>query len=164
MSKVKVEKLTMEAFAPFGYFDNFIDPKVEKFGESPIEFFRDQMQVHMPPCKSMSYSTCRVEARPYIIDTSEYHTSTGEGSMPLDNDILIHVAPAVPGGDAFPSDKCRVFRVPKGTLVYLKPGVWHHAPFTVDDKPANTLIILPERTYADDCIVEELPNPIQIDI
>jgi ureidoglycolate lyase len=163
MSKVKIEKLTMEAFAPFGYFDNFIDPEVEKFGTPPIEFFRDQMQMHMPPRQSISYSTCRVEARPYVIDVSEYHSSTGEGNLPLDNDILIHVAPAVPGGAPFPSNKVRVFRVPQGTLVYIKPGVWHHAPLTVNDKPANVLIILPERTYADDCIVEKLHNPIEID-
>ena len=50
----------------------------------------------------------------------------------------------------------QVFRVPMGTMVVLRPGVWHHAPFTVDDDPANVLIVLPERTYANDCLVVEL--------
>jgi ureidoglycolate lyase len=46
--------------------------------------------------------------------------------------------------------------VPRGTLVVLRPGTWHHAPFAIDDKPANVLIVLPERTYANDAVVVEL--------
>jgi ureidoglycolate lyase len=46
--------------------------------------------------------------------------------------------------------------VPKGTMVVLRPGTWHHAPFTLTDEPVNTLIVLPERTYANDCELSEL--------
>jgi ureidoglycolate lyase len=79
--------------------------------------------------------------------------------------VLIHVGPATPPNAAVPLDKIRVFRVPRGTLVSLRPGVWHHAPFTLSDNPANVLIVLPERLYANDCTVVELtPNDrIRID-
>jgi ureidoglycolate lyase len=86
------------------------------------------------------------------IDTNEFHTSTGEGILPLDNDIFIHVGPATAG--EVPFEKIRVFLIPKGTMVVLRPGTWHHAPFTSGNKPANVLIVLPERTYAIDCTVK----------
>ncbi len=83
--------------------------------------------------------------------------------LPLDNDVLIHVAPATPAA-VVPLDKVRVFRVPRGTMVTLRPGVWHHAPFTANNQPANVLIVLPERTYANDCVVVKLDEKDRIRI
>ena len=40
----------------------------------------------------------------------------------------------------------------------LKPGVWHHAPFIGKGEYANVLIILPERTYENDCHGFELED------
>ena len=84
------------------------------------------------------------------------HSSTGEGVLPLDNDIFIRVGPATPPDTDIPLDEVRVFGVPKGTTVVLRPGVWHHAPLTINDDPANVLILLPERAYANDCKVVTL--------
>ena len=103
-----------------------------------------------------SFSTCRVEKRDPVIDVTEYHSTCGEGMLPLDSDVLIHVGPASPSDGTVPLEKIRVFKVPKGTMVVVRPGVWHHAPFVVDGGAANVLIALPERTYANDCIVVEL--------
>jgi ureidoglycolate lyase len=163
MRTIKVEDLSAEAFSPFGSFARLIDPGSEKIGAPPVEFFRDAVQQDLGSGPIVSFSTCRVEKRPPVIDVSEYHSRCGEGIMPLDNDALIHVAPATPDS-AVPLDKVRVFRVPKGTMVTLRPGVWHHAPFTVNDQPANVLIILPERTYANDCVVVELEEKQRIGI
>ena len=109
-----------------------------------------------------SFSTCRVEKRDMVIDVTEGHSAASEAILPLDNDILIHVGPASPSGGEVPVDKIRVFRVPKGTLVVLRPGVWHHGPFTVNDKPANILIVLPERSYANDCTVVDIAEQDRI--
>ena len=76
----------------------------------------------------------------------------------------MHVGPASPKGAALPLDKFRVFRVPMGTMVVLRPGVWHHGAFTANDDPVNILITLPERTYANDCIVVELDESDHIKI
>ena len=161
MRTAKVEQLTLEAFAPFGQFASMIDPEAEFIGAKPVEFFRDMVPLNLGDPMA-SFSVCRVETRPEVVDVTEYHTACGEGTLPLDADILIHVAPATPNGEV-PWDRVRIFRVPKGTFVALKPGVWHHAPFLADANAiaANVLIVLPERTYANDCIVAELEEDRQ---
>lgn len=161
MVKVKIEELNVEKFLPYGYYANCINPDTEKIGVVPIEFYRDMLQQNLGNPSRASYSVCRVEKRDPIIDIIEYHSWTEEGILPLDSDVLIHVAPATPNS-VLPLEKMRVFIIPQGTLVILRPGVWHHAPFTLDNKPANVLIILPERTYANDCTVVELKKSDQI--
>ncbi len=155
MRTLKIEELSAAEFPPFGTFANMIDPSAEKIGAPPLEFFRDMVQEDMGSARTVSFSTCRVEPREPVVDVTEYHTATGEGILPLDRDILIHVGPATPPGSPVPVDRFRIFRVPKGTMVCLRPGVWHHAPFGLGGT-ANVLIVLPERTYANDCVVVEL--------
>ncbi len=156
MRKIKAEPLSVDAFLPYGFYANLIDPKAERLGTSPVEFFRDMVQQDLGGLAIASFSTCRVEKRDLVIDVTEFHGATDEGILPLDNDILIHVGPATPADAGPPLDKIHAFRVPRGTVVVLRPGVWHHAPFTPNDAPANVLIVLPERTYANDCEVVNL--------
>ncbi len=162
MRTVRIEELSAEAFAPFGAYARMIDPPGERIGSRPVEFFRDMVQLGLGTATVASFSVCRVEPRPLAIDVSEYHNTSGEGILPLDNDVLIHVGPATPPADPLPLERFRVFRVPRGTCVALRPGVWHHAPITPNEAPANVLIVLPERTYAVDCVVVRLPEPIAI--
>jgi ureidoglycolate lyase len=162
MRTVKAESLNVEKFLPFGFYANMIDPQAEKIGTAPIEFFRDMVQEDLGGTSTPSFSTCRVEPRNLVVDVTECHMATGEGILPLDNDILIHVGPATPSDADPPLDKFRVFKAPKGTMVVLRPGVWHHAPFTLNRAPANVLIVLPERTYANDCEVINLDERDQI--
>jgi len=154
----------MDGFLPFGSYADMVEPDTQKFGSPPIEFFRDMIQQDLGGESSVSFSTCRVERREPIIDVSEHHSKTAEGLMPLDNDVLIHVGPAVPGGAAVPLDEIRVFIVPKGTFVVLKRGVWHHAPFAFNSDLACILVVLPERAYANDCTVVESEEPDYIRI
>lgn len=164
MPSVKIEELTLEAFKPFGSFVNMINPTVNAIGGKPIQFFPDMapLAIHHPrslPCVSI----CRVEKRPLVVDTTEMHTYTAEGNIPLDADALIHVAAATPNG-VCPKDKIRVFRVPRGTFVTMNAGVWHHAPFAYKADVLNMVIVLPERTYANDCLVIELAKNEQVQI
>jgi len=163
MRTVKIEELSLEVFWPFGAYAHHLNPATEKLGARPVEFFRDMAQLDLGRATIASFSTCRVEKRKWVIDVTEYHTSSGEAILPLDNDVLIHVGPATPANSPA-LDKIRVFRVPRGTLVVLRPGVWHHAPFAVSDSPANVLIVLPERTYANDCVVVPLSEEERIRI
>lgn len=162
MREAHVEQLTLDSFSPFGQFANLVDPDTEVIGTPPVEFYRDMVQLDLGGATRASFSVCRVEDREAVVDVTEYHTACGEGILPLDADVLIHVAVATPNGEV-PHDRVRIFRVPRGTVAVLKPGVWHHAPILADDsaKAANVLIVLPERTYANDCIVEELDPPQQ---
>ena len=155
MPKVRIEELTRDAFAPFGTFANMLNPDTEAIGESPSKFHRDMVLLPtMHPQSLTAFSTCRVEKRPLVVDVTEYHSYTAEGNLPLDADALIHVGPATANG-IVPWDKIRIFRVPRGTFVTTYPGVWHHAPFAHGADVLNMLIVLPERTYANDCVVVE---------
>ncbi len=90
------------------------------------------------------------------MDVSEYHDTCCEIVLPLDGDILMHVAPAVPEKE-FPFDQAEVFLVPRGTICCLRYGVWHHAPYAFRAEVVNCLIALPERTYMNDCKVYPFP-------
>ncbi len=157
MKLVAFKELSLEGFLPYGAYVNLINPSTEKIGEEPIEFYRDMALLGLGGNTSVSFSICHVLKREPVINVIEYHTACGEGILPIDGDVLIHVAPATPNGVA-PFDRIEVFRAPKGTLVTIKPGVWHHAPFAYQCDIVNTLIVLPERTYAHDCIVVEIPE------
>lgn len=152
MKTVRVQELSLEAFSPFGTFARHLDPEAAQPG-APVAFVPDMLQLNLGGHAIASLSTCRVEPREPVIGFSEYHTSCGEGILPLDNDILIHVGPPTSARVGLPVDQMQVFRVPQGTAVSLRPGVWHGAPFSANDAPANVLIVLPERTYANDCAV-----------
>ncbi|MCD6365003.1 MAG: ureidoglycolate lyase [Planctomycetes bacterium] len=156
MRSAPVRELTPEAFAPYGTFADMINPDTTKIGDEPIEFFRDMLQLDLGSKSIASFSTCRVLPRPAVVDITEYHSSCGEAALPLDADVLIHVAVATVNGEA-PVDKVEIFRVPAGTMIAIRPGVWHHAPFAQNADVANVLIVLPERTYANDCTVYEIP-------
>lgn len=155
MREVTVKELNKDDFEPYGFYANMINPDAECIGEEPIEFYRDMVQLDLAAAPLASFSTCRVTKRDPVVDVTESHSRCGEGILPLDGDILIHVAPATPKGNV-PAHRIEVFCVPQGTMVTLRPGVWHHGPFAHGTDCVNVLIVLPERTYANDCDVAEL--------
>ena len=162
MHKKAIQELTLEGFQKYGSFANMINPQTIKIGEKPIEFFRDMALLDLGTSTTASFSVCRVEKRPPVVNLSEVHNNCGEGSLPLDGDILIHVSPATPG--TLDSNDVEIFRVPQGTFVSLRPGVWHHAAYAHNCDVVNVLIVLPERTYAKDCSVYEIPAEAQVEI
>ena len=163
MRDVAYRALSVEGFAKYGQYANMINPRAPRIGEEPIEFYRDMAQSYLGAVPVGSFGVCRVVKRPFIIDISEYHDFTCETVMPLDGDVLMHVAPAGPDNE-FPFEQAEVFKVPKGTLAVLRPGVWHHAPYAFGCEFVNCLIMLPERTYLNDCKVYAFPEakPLKI--
>lgn len=160
MKNIRIQQLNHENFRIYGDYANLINPEAVSIGNPPVEFFRDVIPLHLAQNNVASFSICRVEKRTNLISSAEYHSYCQEGIMPLDGDVLIHVAHATP--DEIPVDAFQVFRIPKGTMVTLKAGVWHHAPFAIDCDYVNVLIILPERTYSNDCIVKNISSEEQL--
>jgi len=158
-----VQPLTIEAFRDFGTFAALTPP-----GATPL--VRGETIAFWPDCggvlslgpagnNEVAFGICQVQWRELQVDVSEIHTSTGEGNLPIDGDVYIHVGRPT-CDDAIP-DELAIFYVPKGTMVVMKPGVWHHAPFaTKPGETVNVLILLPQRTYANDCTVREPATPI----
>ena len=149
MRKLTVKPLDREAFRPYGDFVSLLRP-AEFYGDAPSVFTPDMLQLPLAQHDLASFSICRVAQRANIVDTSEYHSSAWEGNLPLDGDVVLYLAPANRG--KIDADAFEAFLVPKGTLVILKPGVWHFAPYAVQGE-VSTLVVLPERTYANDCVV-----------
>jgi len=163
MKKIKVQKLTYETFHKFGTYSMLIDPFPEEAtGPKDAEcvFFRDLLQQDLGS-SAASFSTCRVVPRHLIITDAEFHNHTCESAIPLDGDAILWFAPASPS-NSFPADKVEAFYVPRGCAVICRPGVWHHAPYALNGKPVNVLVVLPERTYAKDTCCIKLSNKEQI--
>lgn len=153
MREIKAEKLSLQSYHPFGEFADLLEPEGEFIGSGEVLFYRDMVSVYTGSVMT-AFSIVQTANRDMIPDEAEQHKAGTEILLPLDDDIVIFVAPASDG--YYPAGKEKTFIVPKGTMVTIKPGVWHKAPFPVNKEKANTLVILPEREYALDCIVEKI--------
>lgn len=157
---LQVKPLTPEAFKPYGTFAYLTPPTNGSLvSTEAIEFWPDcggVLSLGVMASNEVAIGICQVAWRELQIDVTEFHSHTGEGNIPLDGDIYIHVAP--PSTSTEPDlDAFEVFLVPKDTCVVLKPGVWHHAPYaTRPGAVVNTVILLPQRTYVNDCVVFNL--------
>ncbi|MDO4634037.1 MAG: ureidoglycolate lyase [Eubacteriales bacterium] len=158
MRTIKAQPLTAEAFQPYGTFTDLLHPT----GYNLDGFYQDRVKMSVAGNMNLAFSPLVVKkADPMIVTAAEYHDSTQEGIVCLDDDIIIHVAPAskVPVPEL-----TEAFFVPRGTLVCLHLGTWHLAPIAVHEETAHVLITLPERIYKNDCVVIDYAEEQQIKI
>lgn len=149
MNPIKVQPISTEEFKNYGTYEHLIDPGGYCFHSQWFSFYRDLVSAPLSSNESLSFSVCVIKKRPLLADTFELHNHTSEVLLALDGNMIMQVAPATVNSVFNPED-VNAFYVPKGTLVILKKGVWHHAPFAVDER-VSVLVLLPERTYANDC-------------
>ena len=161
MRTIKAVPISYENFAPFGQFYTMDAPKGHALCGEIHKFFPDRLTAD---CNHrVGYSPILVKKpEKMIITQQEYHTTTEELMLPLDDDIIVHVAPA--SGGAVVTDHAKAFLVPKNTLVKLKAAVWHLAPLPATKDQVTVMIILPECTYANDCPVVDLSPDEQFEI
>lgn len=124
-------------------------------------FIPDLTTLRLDERMQASVCVARVSQCERIITAVEYHGFTSEGILPLDGDIDIFVGPS-----SFQVNPASIeaFRVPKGTFVRLNPGVLHGRQFVVDSQSVNVMILLPERTFGNDCVFTRLAESDQIKI
>lgn len=147
MRQIKAQPLSAEAFAPYGTFCSITEPKGFHMGD----FYRDQVKMHVSGSQNVAFSPLMMyKADVMAVKLAEYHNTTGEGIIAMDDDLVIHVAPASP--EAVP-ELTEAFIVPKGTMVCLHVGTWHCGGYCLNKNEAHALIVLPERTYKNDCVV-----------
>ena len=161
MKTVKVETLTHESFAPFGQFYTYDKPEGYALCGELHKFFPDRLVADCPT--RVGYSPILVKKpEKMIITQQEYHTTTWEMIMPLNDDMILHVAPASAGTPV--TDLAKAFLVPKHTIVKMNSAIWHLAPLPANVDELAALIILPECTYANDCTVVDLKDGEQFEI
>lgn len=158
MRKIKAEPLTYEAYAPYGTFYSMTDPKGYSLNGELHRFFPDRMTEFY--AARAAFSPILVK-KPEVmkITQAEFHTTTPEMILPLNDDMILHVAPASAGTPV--PELTKAFIVPKGTLVKINTAIWHLAPLPVNESELQALIILPECTYANDCTVVDFPEEDQ---
>jgi ureidoglycolate lyase len=164
MKQISVKELSIAGFKIYGSFSNLINPDAPKLMPGVVEFYHDMERVNLGRTNVASFSVLHVVTRPQIIQKLEYHNYCDEAMVPLDGDALIYVAPATRNGEGPHSKQIEVFRIPRGTLVMIRPGVWHQAMFAFNCNVLNVLVVSPERTYATDCYFTVLPEEEQIEI
>lgn len=161
MRQVKVQKLTCEAFAPYGRFYEMSAPKGYALCGELHKFYPDRLTADCT--HRVGYSpivVCKPEKM--IITQQEYHTTTWEMILPLNDDMILHVAPASAGTPV--TELAEAFLVPKNTLIMMNAAIWHLAPLPANADALTAMIILPECTYANDCTVVDLAEEQQFEI
>ncbi len=158
MKTIKVEALTKEAFAPFGQYYTMDTPDGYPLTGEIHRFFPDRVVAYQG--HSVGFSPILVKRPPVMKITSiEYHTTTCEMILPLNDDMILHVAPPS-AGKPLP-EHTRAFLVPRHTLIKMNACVWHLAPLPANAPELAAMIVLPECTYMNDCTVVDLKEDEQ---
>ena len=158
MRKIKAEKITHENFAPFGLFYTMDKPEGYGLSGEIHTFYPDRLTADCNHRVGYSPITVKKPER-MIITQQEYHTTTWEMILPLNDDMILHVAPASAGKPV--TEYVKAFIVPKNTIVKMNAAIWHLAPLPATQSELNAIIILPECTYANDCTVVDLKEDEQ---
>lgn len=161
MKQIKVQPLTYEEFAPFGQFYTMDKPDGYPLCGEIHQFFPDRVVADSN--HRVGYSPIVVKKpEKMIITQQEYHTTTWEMILPLNDDMILHCAPASAG--TIVTEHVKAFLVPKNTLVKINAAIWHLAPLPANNESLTAMIILPECTYANDCTVVNLDLEQQFEI
>ena len=161
MKTIKVEKLTKEAFAPYGAYYDMANPTGHALCGELHRFFPDRLTAYHDG--QVAFSPILVKKPDVMKFTQiEYHTTTAEIIIPLNDDMILHVAEPSAGKPI--TDQTKAFIVPKNTLIKMNACVWHLAPLPKKKDELTALIILPECTYMNDCKVVDLTKDEQFEI
>ncbi len=150
MKTIQVQPLTKEAFAPFGSYYDMENPDGYALAGELHRFFPDRVTAYQGHNVAFSPILVKKPAE-MLITQAEYHTTTSEMILPLNDDMILHVAPPS-AGKPLP-EYTKAFLVPKHTLVKMNACVWHLAPLPANAPELAAMIILPECTYMNDCTV-----------
>lgn len=155
MNTIKAQKITPENFIEFGSWFNIGAFEGLSLNGELHRFFPDRANIACGSTAPIGFSGIEVKKpENMIVKALEYHNYTPECIVALNDDMIVHVSPASAGTPAL--ELTKAFIVPKGTLVKFNTGVWHLCPLPVHEEKLSALVILPERTYMNDCTVVEL--------
>ena len=113
MKKIKAEAITHENFAPFGQFYTMDKPQGYGLCGELHTFYPDRITADCNHRVGYSPLTVKNPDR-MIITQQEYHTSTWEMILPLNDDMILHVALASAGKPV--TEYAKAFIVPANTI------------------------------------------------
>ena len=161
MKTIKAQPLTKKAFAPYGEYYSMSNPDGYALCGEIHRFYPDRVLAN--ECGNVGFSPILVKKpQTMLIKQVEYHTTTCELILPLNDDMIVHVAQPS-AGKPIP-EETKAFIVPKNTLIKMNACVWHLAPLPKNAEEVSVMIILPECTYINDCIVVDLKEEEKFEI
>ena len=90
MRTIKAKPITAENFSYYGQFTDLLNPT----GYSLGDFYHDRVKMSAAGDHAIAFSPLTVhKAEPMVESQAEYHNTTQEGILCLDDDVIIHVAP-----------------------------------------------------------------------
>lgn len=151
MKEITAVKINPTDFAPFGTYCSMTEPEGYPLQGEIHKFYPDRIS---GTCMgSMGFSPIAVRKDERIVKMAEYHTTTWEGIVALDDDMIIHVAPASAGTPV--PELTKAFLVPKGCMVKINAAIWHLCPLPFSTlRRVSSDLITPEQTL----IREYLPR------
>lgn len=156
MKKIKVEKLTDEAFAPFG---SVLTTEDRDYGgeEGLYKWYEKQSSVEGAEIVAVNLLTA-IE-RDFVCKKFETHTRTTETILPLTGGLIVA---GIPEGEVT-CERLRAFYVPVGKGVSWAAGAWHYAPYPIGGD-ATCAIIFRHGTGGDDVSFAELPEEMGFEL
>jgi ureidoglycolate lyase len=157
MRELNPKPISHDTFRKYGDFQSIANPEGGFDPGSVDQFIPDILSITLGS-SSLSFSVLKIRRRPAVLKKIEYHARYGEAIFPFDGDIIGIFAPPSRQNEGIPLDLAEAFIIPRATLVYLRPGVWHLSPFVHNSEECTLLCMLPERTYANDAVVVDIPE------
>jgi len=156
MKKIKVEKLTAEAFAPFG---EVITTEGREFAGEEGMYRWYEKQASVEGAQTVSINLLTAIEREFVCQRFEMHTDTTETLLPLTGGMIVA---GIPEGDVS-VDRLRAFYVPVGMRVCWKARAWHYAPYPIGGD-ATCAIIFRHGTGGDDMHFADLPEQVGFEL
>ena len=153
MTTAKMEPLSDEAFAPFGRV--LTQPGAAADAEGPGWQWWGEISALPNDGRRWGFGYLALERAPLRIDWAERHLRSPEVVFASSHPVAVYVAPS--GTEEPALEALRVFEVPAGTGVILEPGVWHGAPFALEE-PTSAFVLLLEGTGPEDVTVVRFPD------
>ena len=96
MHTIKAEPISREAYAPFGVYYDYLNPEGYALEGEIHKFYPDRISESCTTRVGYSPIAVRKEEK-IVIKSVEYHTTSPEMILPLNDEMSIHVAPASGG-------------------------------------------------------------------
>jgi ureidoglycolate lyase len=163
MTRIAVEDLTPEAFAPFGRV--IARPDRSSDAEGPGWRWWAETVMVTGDGRPIGVGYLDLEPSERRFDWAERHMRTQESVLATSADILLYVGPPEHPGepDRLPSfEWFRAFRVPAGSGVVMDRGVWHGAPLAVE-RPTAAVVLILEGTGRSDVTLARF-DPIEMEM
>lgn len=94
----------------------------------------------------------RVKKRPYVLTRMERHVKTVEVVIALNKGVIVPLAPT--GDLKEVENQIKAFYLPAGQGLIINEGVWHLAPFPLEET-AEVLVLFADGTGANDLEFQE---------